>query len=150
MKFQTETMAGCLPELITLFRSHYEEIALFRDRIELNPDWQRYRNAEAAGLLKILTARDEAGVLVGYHIGMLMPHPHYVKHVMLFTDIFFLVRAEREGLAGVRFLRAILEHAREIGAEHLVMGTKLHKDLGNIFERLGGLETDRMFAFTLV
>jgi hypothetical protein len=147
--FQREARVDCLLELKQLFPLHYEEIALFRDRIKLNPLWSGYEQIDLAGKLHIFTAR-EGAQLVGYHISTLMPHPHYADHLMLFTDIFFMKQESRKGLAGLRFLQAIKNYAKSVGAEHLVMGTKLHKDLAILFERLGGVPTDMLFAFPLV
>jgi hypothetical protein len=147
--YKAETLSECREELDRLFPLHYEEIALFRDRIRLEPDWPKYEQAENAGILKIFTVR-AGGELVGYYVGSLITHPHYASHRMLFTDIFFLRSDYRRGLAGLDFLRAIREEAKRLGAEYLHIGTKLHHDLGALIERLGGQETDRLFIVPLL
>jgi ribosomal protein S18 acetylase RimI-like enzyme len=61
-------------EAAQMIRAHWNEVGAHRDIIDLNPDHNRYINAERMGMLHILTARD-GHKLVGYFAMMVMAHP---------------------------------------------------------------------------
>jgi len=67
MRYQQEFLSSVYIEIQALIELHWEQIALNKDEIKLNPDWDQYEAAEAQGVLKVFTARDE-GVLVGYFV----------------------------------------------------------------------------------
>lgn len=143
--YQSEGYSSVLPELKSLLPLHWEEIALDKDKIKLAPDYERYLALEKAGILHVITARCGTE-LVGYHISFVTPHMHYSNDLMCFTDIFFLKREYRKGLAGLGLFRAIEREMRKLGVKKLVTGCKVHLDLGVIFRRLGWTMTDHLYA----
>ncbi|MGH2517811.1 MAG: hypothetical protein ACRDHP_19365, partial [Ktedonobacterales bacterium] len=51
-------------EMTPLLRSHYDEIAFYKD-IPLDPDWDGYLRIQATGSLRVFTAR-AGDALIGY------------------------------------------------------------------------------------
>ncbi len=146
LTFRVETLAAVRDEAAPLLRRHWEEIALNRDTVPLDPDWQAYDRVEAAGLLHITTARNDAGGLVGYAVYFVVPNLHYRSLRVAETDIFWLVPEHRRGLAGLRLLRAAEAHLAALGVNKIVSKVKLHHDTGPLFERLGYTAIERVYA----
>ena len=55
--YHVEQFAGAYEEAKPLIFAHWEEIALNKDSIALNPDVEAYQNLEDQGRLHIYTAR---------------------------------------------------------------------------------------------
>lgn len=146
LTFQTERLTEVRAEAEPLLRRHWEEIALDRDTVPLDPDWDAYARIEAAGLMHITTARDGTGRLVGYAAYFLAPNLHYRSLHVAETDIFWLSPEHRRGSAGLRLIRAAEEHLKTRGVNKIVSKVKLHHDTGPVFERLGYTAIERIYA----
>lgn len=88
MQFQEERLDDVLEELEPLLQEHYKEVAMYQDKIELNPDYDLYRLMERQGTLHILTARDPD--LQGYCVTFINKHPHYKDHKYAVNDIIYV------------------------------------------------------------
>jgi len=143
--YQEETFDQVIDEIKPLLEDHWEEIALHKDTIKLNPDYARYEQMFKSGQMRIVTARDD-GKLVGYCILLLYHHIHYKDQFMAMDDIFFIAKDYRKGLTGVKLFIKTEEIMKQYGVKKLSMNVKVHQDVGPIFERLGYKETERMFT----
>lgn len=118
---------------------HWEELALDKDRPEghLAPQFEVYLERDRNGELVCMVMRNEAGELVGYFIGFLAPGLHY-KHCLTCTMDIFYVRPKfrHNQMAVVRLFRATERELRSRGCLRWFVGTKLHKDVGRLFEAL--------------
>ena len=99
--YQEETFDQVIEEIKPLLEDHWQEIALHKDSIKLNPDYARYEQMFKNGNMRIVTARND-GKLVGYCIMMLYNHIHYKDQFMAMDDIFFIDKDYRNGLTGVK------------------------------------------------
>ena len=77
IKYQQEFLHSVVEDIKPLLEEHWEEVALNKDKIKINPDWEAYFSLESQGKLDIFTARDE-GVLVGYFVVFVYPHIHCI------------------------------------------------------------------------
>ena len=145
LQFAVESGRSIRDEVFSLTQLHWEEIALDKDKITLAPNYERYEELDAMGVLHTITAR-EAGKLVGYHFSFIQPHLHYRNDLMCFTDIFFLHPEHRKGLAAFGLFRAVETEMKKIGVKKIIMGCKDHHNLAPIFNRLGWTLTDHMYA----
>lgn len=114
---------------------HWEELALNRDKVPLDPMYEVYDAHAEAGRLLIVTLR-EAGKIVGYFIGFVAPGLHYRTCLTLTMDIFWTHPDIRGGFAGVKLFRAVEKEAKRRGVDRIVYGSKLHKDASRLFEFL--------------
>jgi hypothetical protein len=80
ISFQQESLVTTKEDARPLLEKHWEEIALNKDVIKLNPDWDAYADLEDAGILKIFTARSD-GKLIGYFVVFVKAHIHYKDHL---------------------------------------------------------------------
>ena len=145
IEFKEETFDQVIDEIKPLLENHYEEIALDRDVIKLNPDYDTYKKCCDSGLMKIITARDD-GKLVGYLIAIIKYHLHYKDSLTAIDDIFYISKEYRKGLTGVKLFIKTEEILKKYGVQRVILNTKLHHDVGAIFDRLGYKETERVFT----
>lgn len=102
MDFAVETVDQCVGDIPPLLQAHWEEVALYRDQIPLEPDFDRYRQIESNGALVVVTARSE-GELRGYSVFLLHQHLHYKSCLVASNDVIFMDRRCR-GVAGMRLI----------------------------------------------
>lgn len=144
--YARESIAEVVDEIKPLLIAHYEEIAHYLD-IPLKPDYQRYIQAETAGLLRIFTARVD-GELVGYAIYLLMHHLHYSDSLQAHQDILYLAPDHRRGGTGMRLIRHADCALAEEGVQVVVQHVKARADLnfGPLLERMGYELMDHIYA----
>lgn len=143
--YQVEAWSDVWREMEPLWADHYKEIALDQDKIKLNVDLDSYAHYEETGALHIVTVRKN-GELIGYHITILRTHLHYKQSLSGFTDVYYLIPMHRKGLIGYRLFQIVEQTLKAKGVERLFTGTKLHLDMGRLFERLGWTETERLYT----
>ena len=78
--YQVEKLADCLEEMKPFLQLHWEEVALYKDAIKLNPDYDRYFDLEKRGVLRVAIARD-GDKMVGYFLTLTQEHLHYQDHI---------------------------------------------------------------------
>ncbi len=132
-----------------LWQRHWEEIGTDKDRIPLDPDWQKYNELFLAGALHILGARDSNGVLVGYVFSIVGPHIHYKSTRVAFFDLYWLAPEYRKGTNGVRLFKETEKSLREHGVVKVFGQTKTFKDVSMIFQRLGWKHVESVFTKVL-
>ena len=134
--YQTEDYSKVKDELAVMFPRHWDEIALNKDKIKLNIDWEVYDRAHSSGKLVIITARD--GVkLIGYWVGFLVENPHYKGYRIAQTDIFYILPESRRGRVGINLFRFLEDEMRARGVVKIITNSKLHRDVGPLFVHLG-------------
>jgi GNAT superfamily N-acetyltransferase len=145
IEYKEETYEQVIDEIKPLLENHYEEIALDKDVIKLNPDYDMYKKLCNSKSMRIITARDD-GKLVGYLIALIKYHLHYKDSLTAIDDIFYVDKSYRKGLTGVKLFIKTEEILKKYGVQRVVLNTKLHHDVGAIFDRLGYKETERVFT----
>lgn len=132
---QVEPFRPFLLEVQDLLPRHWEELALNKDKVPLDPQYDQYLARDDAGQTLVVTLRD-AGRLVGYFIGFVAPGLHYQTCLTLTMDIFWTHPDIRGGFGGVRLFRAVEKEAKRRGVHRMFYGSKLHKDASRLFEFL--------------
>lgn len=134
--FAVEPLAKAFAEASELLRMHWHEVAPYKEINRLNPDMDNYLGMENAGRLCLITARSN-GELVGYIMLLIYPHPHY-KHVINATDdLHFLHMDYRNGFTFMRMLAFAEQEMANRGVQIMALRTKVDRDHGALFVRLG-------------
>jgi len=134
-----------IDEATPLLYRHWEESALDKERVPLDPDWARYASLEAMGALSVVTMR-ERGRLVGYSCMVVQPGLHYRSCLEARMDIFWLAPECRGRMGGVRLFRAVERELQRRGVKRIYAGSKLHKDVSSLFVKLGYVPIERWFS----
>lgn len=136
--YARELFDACYSEAIPLLEQHYAEIAHFQD-IKLNVDIERYRAAEAAGALRIYTARLPDQRLVGYAAFAVGRNPHYADSLQAVNDVIYLDPNYRRGRVGVGLIAYCDEQLALEGVQVVRHHVKrAHPKLGFILEHKFG------------
>ena len=145
VKYSTEVLAECLEEMKPLLEKHWEEIALHRDKIELNPDYNKYYEIEATGSLHIVTAR-KGGKLVGYFISFVYPHVHYKDHYFAINDILFVSPSCRNSNVGKDMFKYAESELGKEGVSVIMIAMKTHAPFDPLCEALGYKNVERVYS----
>lgn len=143
--YQQEFMATVVPDMQSLLEQHWQEIAVNRDKIKLNPDWEAYADLESAGIARAFTARN-GGILVGYFVVFCKQNIHYRDHVFAVNDVIYLHPDYRKGMTGVKLIKFAEKCLAEDGVSVLVINTKTHRPFDAVLEHLDFSLTERVYA----
>lgn len=138
-------------EAVPIFSRHWEELALNKDVIPLELDFDRYLDMSATGMLQIVTARS-GGALVGYIFNLVGPHLHYKSTLHAELEMFWLDPAFRAGWFPVKMFRFNEEHLKSLGVKRVNANVKIHfmaGRVGKLFERLGYAPTEVSYGKVL-
>ena len=128
-----------------LLNAHWEEVALNKDKIKLNPDYDRYYELEELGILKIFTVRD-SGSLVGYFACFVMPHLHYKDHYFATNDVIYISPEHRRGFTALKLIKFAEGCLKEDGVSVLVVNTKSHKPFHKLMEFLKFSPSETLYS----
>lgn len=145
MKFQQESFIEVCDDIKPLIKEHWEKIALNKDKIKLNPDWEEYERLYNAGNLKIYTARKEHE-LVGYFIVVIAPHIHYKDHLFANCDIIYVKPDSRAGMTGYKLIAYAEKELKKLGVSVLNINTKTHSPFDKLLVRMNFGLIERLYS----
>jgi GNAT superfamily N-acetyltransferase len=125
MDFALECLANVKEDIKPLLEEHWEMVALNQGEIKLNPDWEEYAALDAAGILKIFTARSD-GDLVGYFVLTVSRSIHYKDHIFAICDVVFVKPEFRTGSTGFKLISYAENWCKKAGVSLLNVNTKVH------------------------
>lgn len=145
--WQVEPFPPFLEEAKPLFPLHWEELALNKDKVPLEPQYEIYLERDKRGEILLIVGRS-SGKMIGYFVGFVAPGLHYRSCLTLTLDIFW-VHPESRGRQGFMLFKAVEVEARRRGVMRMFVGSKLHRDASWLFEKLGYEEVERYYSFWL-
>ncbi len=145
IKFQVENWFDVKEGMKWLFPIHWEEVALNKDSIPLEMWFEEYDRFAKAGILHIVTARDDDKI-VGYYWAIIRHHMHYANSLTAFTDMFFLHPKYRKGMSGYNLIKFFVESVKEKGVQRVISNVKTHLDTSAIFKRLGFIQAETVYT----
>lgn len=143
--YQQEFLSTARPDAQELLKDHWEEIALNKEKIALNPDWEAYEKLEDDGKLKVFTARDN-NKLIGYFVVIVGVNPHYKDHLFAINDIIYLDKDYRKGFTGIKIIKFAEKCLKEDGVSVLSINTKVHKPFDRVMVYLGFRPIERVYS----
>lgn len=103
-----------------------------------------YRRLESIGMLHVFSALID-GELVGF-ITILAPEMLHYSAIVAVSESFFVAKAHRHTLAGLRLLKAAEDKAREQGSPVLQVIAPYGGKLFELLPRVGYVECSRVFC----
>lgn len=132
---QIESYSKCIDELKPLYHAHWEELALHKDKVTLEPRYDIYETLNSDGSLLLATLRDD-GELVGYFMGIVNYELHYASCKAMVVDIFRLLPCARGKWNAVKLFRVVEEGAKAMGVSRVYYGSKATRDASSLFKYL--------------
>lgn len=145
MTFQPEPWATAEPEIREMVGNHWKELAVFKDRMHLDVNWDHYRQCEERGILQLTTARTTLGKLAGYWISIVNIHPHYQATKAAFQDSYFLLPQYRKANVGLALMIEMQKNVKAMGAEVIIGSDKEHLSMQPLFEYLGFMSPGKQY-----
>lgn len=130
------------PELI---RAHWEEVALAKDLMVLDPDWLTYQAIEQAGKLLTVGAFVDDD-LAGYSVGLVTAHLHYQGLTYYQNDALFMAESHRRGEVGSKLIRYTEHLAGLRGAKMVCWHAKQGSALDQLMSRRGYAVQDIIYS----
>jgi len=143
--FRREKLSYFRPGCEKILEDHYQEIAIQKHAQKLDPDWDEYERMEKLGRVWILAARHK-GRLVGYVVMLITKSLHYRSLTVALEDIHYLAPEYRKGLTGYKMLAIADREMKKAGIKKCVFRTKMFKNHGKLFERLGYEPEDEVWS----
>ena len=141
LTFHTERFDDVIEELLPLLRKHYEEVAWNKSRIPLDPDYERYRQIESSGSLRIYVVRED-GAIIGYAVFLVSRHLHYNIKLAV-NDIVYVDPTRRGVMVGQKLLRDFAEsELKREGVQVISLHIKLNHDWSKLAELWGYAKVD--------
>lgn len=144
MILQQETLFDIVQEVDYLLKMHYEEVAMHKEKIKLNPMWDEYASLERLGKFVVFTARQD-GKLVGYAGFFLMTHMHYAETKLAINDVLFLHPDQRKSTCGYRLIKFADEQLAKRGdIDKITWHVKFSKDWSPVLHKLGYVDEEKV------
>lgn len=146
--FRVESWNDIVEEMKPLFELHWQEIALDKGSIKLDPDYEKYAALCNEGVLHVVAAR-AGSTLVGYHVSFIHPHLHYKSTLTCSPDIFYLRPEYRNGMTGYKLMKFFRDSVKARGVKRIYMNTKLSIDIDPILRRLGFRQVEKLYSMVV-
>lgn len=144
--YRRESLEDSYPDSYALLRKHWEEIGHYPD-IPLEVDEVKYAQMEAAGMLRIYTARVDGMILIGYAVFIVSNNPHYASSKQASQDVLFVDPDWRLGRVGIRLVKFAEQMLVGEGVQVVMHHVKAkHLALAEILERGGYELVDLIYA----
>lgn len=144
MKFQRERAQDVFKEMIPLLEKHWEEIAHYKD-IKLEPDFDLYFKMEDMGILRVFTAREDDGDLIGYCVFFVKHNMHYKSSLNALQDVLF-IRPDKRGMFAPKFILWCDRQLKADGVQLVCQHLKAAHDFSPLLERLGYEFMDKIYV----
>jgi predicted acetyltransferase len=136
LTYAVEQLQEALPEVQELWDLHWRTTEGYRDELGFNPDVNAMLSLEAANMLRVLTARDENGRLMG-HIGFILFKSRHTQTYGAGEDFFYFRPEARKGMEAVKFLRWALEYLKGLGVRQVLISSKASYGIDPVLKRVG-------------
>lgn len=131
-----------IDELKPLIKRHYDEIALNKEDVPLDPDWDQYKALGDAGRMLVVCVRNENSELIGYSVFFLAHHIHYKQTLVANNDVLYLAPEHRNSKVGLRLIKDSETACRARGVNKIIWHVKFAHDFRDILYRLGYADED--------
>nr|BAR35097.1 N-acetyltransferase GCN5 [uncultured Mediterranean phage uvMED] len=145
MQYAEESYNKVKDDIKPLLEKHWEQIAINKETIKLNPDWDEYQRLYFAGNLKIFTARDNEE-LVGYFITVVARNLHYKDHLFAQNDVLYVKPDKRAGMTGFKLIKYAEIELKKMGVSVIHINTKVHAPFDSLMERMGYSLIERLYS----
>lgn len=132
-----------------LFEAHWQEVGRYKDKIALEPDFEKFSLLERMQLLPCFSAR-KGGELVGYAIYVCTPALHYKSHVCALCDAIYVVPEHRPSGAGPKMMQLARAELKGRGLSKIVYHFKREHDHPRLMAQLGCEPSETLYEDLLI
>lgn len=130
-----EDFADCIEDVASLLTEHWREVAWYKDKMSLSPNWEKYQQLASSESMRIFVARD-AGKIVGYSIYFVGHNLHYKNTIVADNDITYIAPEYRHGRTAVDLLNYVNDSLKEGGVSLVSVKMKSDTTFHSLMEKL--------------
>lgn len=145
ISYQQERFDEVIDEIIPLLVSHWHEVGLNKDKMDLNPDYSKYKVFEDLGVIRIYTARDDEK-LIGYLVMQVEVLLHYKDHTAARNDVIYIDPKYRNAGLATELIAFAEDKLKSQGVSVIYINTKAHKPFDSLLEASGFTLNDRLYG----
>lgn len=142
---QMENFTCHQEEFKKLLPLHWDELALNKDKVKLDPQYNIYLKKEADGELFLASVRHN-GNIIGYYCAFIGRALHYKSMLTCTPDIYFIHPAYRKQNVGTQLFDFVKAELKRRGVHYWVVGDKNHKSAAEFFEQLGFSKIENYYS----
>jgi GNAT superfamily N-acetyltransferase len=145
INYQEEYLSDIRDEVLPLIEEHYSAVYHFAEEVPLDIDWSVYFKLEDAGMLNVVTARDE-GKLIGYYISFIAPNLHSMQSTRATNDAVYLDPAYRKTGLGVELISYAEDVYKRLGVDVMEFAMKNNLPFEGTATKVGMIKTEQVYA----
>lgn len=134
-----------IEELKPLLLEHWEEIAMYKDKIVFDPDYSSYVMMQENDLLQSVIVRKDDKI-IAYYISFIYIHPHYKNNKMAQNDILFVHPDYRGGTVAYRMFKFAEKELKKIGCSVNTIRMKVEFPFERLCLKLGMVEQEKTYS----
>lgn len=123
----------------SVLRDHYEEVAMYQDKIDLNIDEAVYQVLEDTNKLRIYTWREDDDI-IGYNVFVIHQHSHYKDHMFAANDIIYIKPEFRHTKGTPDFMNWCEDHLVDEGISVITYHMKENKPFHTLMKDMLGYD----------
>ena len=108
-----------LKDAAKLLQTHWEELALNKDKVFLKPNEDKYKQLQDLGILHNIVVYKEEQI-VAYSVLVIQPNLHYSESIFAQVDVVYVDPDYRHSTIGARLLVATEKFAKDLGT-HVIL-----------------------------
>lgn len=132
-----------------LLHAHWQEVAHDKELMKLDPNLDKYIEADFKQRLHIVVMRDDGDKIVGYSVHFLTQHPHYRGMTCAEDDVHYLI-PEFRGTGNHELMRTYaLRTLKERGVQFVTARVKVGHEHDKTLRNLGYGPVDMVYGLDL-
>lgn len=145
--FQPEFVEDSIQDAIPLIQEHWDGLEHYANE-PLDLDVTAYKKLDDACLLRVFTARESDGAIVGYCV-FFVKYSFMSKKVLEANQMALFIKKGKRGF-GIRFIKWCDDMLKKEGINIVYQHIPDSTGLGPIFERIGYKKADVSYARRLI
>lgn len=145
ISIKEESFKDCVEELKPLFEEHYKEVALYQDKVSLNPDYDKYFLLEDSGNLHTVIVREEDKI-VGYYISIVTGHIHYMDTLYACNDIVYIDHKYRHSGVAKEMVEFAEKKLKDLGVSVMTVHMKTYLPFESLASSVGFDKVEYLYS----
>ncbi len=141
-------MEEAIKDFSPLVIEHWVEVARNQDKIELAPDWEKYKKLYDEGHVLAYGAykltEQAAPEPVGYTLDVISPSLHYMNNVFAQNDVIFVSKEMRNTSLGYKLIKKSEDSLRMLGVDYRTLHIKYTHDFSQLTKALGYEDVEKI------
>ncbi len=144
MNYSLEVLSKIKDEVYPLFEAAWDEVDMFADHMELDPDWEKVSLLEDSGMWRTYTLRNDERSLVGVICVIVQNLIHSRSNFVAITDVAY-VKPEYRGEFR-EFLSLVEDDLKEEGVSSFNFNLKSWDKRGEAFKSMGYKHSENVYT----